>query len=307
MFGAILVLCGWAVRGGTISADSFRITARAYGDWYWLSPCTHAQWEFLTLPASPEPYVGLDVFLCLLEAGDPLPEEIMVRFEISTSTVSARRTHITRLTRVQVNHQSALYFGQIFLSRRELGLGSRLIVRLNGTQSRLSLGVHPDSLRARIPGGLGVPGPVTPTENGRGGGAGEVNAVAGGASASVERPQLVRSLPESGRVDAAPFLAPGVYRGELGWPGPYQAPDGKDVYRVSLRVGQTISLRLEAPVGRALTLLLLDPAGQRVGEVSGTSWLGMEHRAAIAGAWQIVILCREGGPRFSYTLTLQIW
>lgn len=76
-----------------------------------------------------------------------------------------------------------------------------------------------------------------------------------------------------------------------------------DVYRVHLRVGQIVTVRLEASSG--CVLVLLDPTGQRVGEIEG-SWVGLEHRAAVAGVWQILVICREGRPQFPYTLTLEI-
>jgi len=303
MLGGLVVVWGWAALGGAFYAEGFRTTGRGSGDWYWLSPQTHAQWEFFTLPASPDPYVALDAFLCLSQPNGSSPTEIEVRFQIATSTGCVQRTYVARLNRVQANHESALYFGQVFLARRDVGLGSRLTVRLDGAQSRLPLGVHSGSVR--VSGGF-APAPVlaAATEVRQGGGLEEIKGILGPTGSSVGNQHTVRSLPDSTSADGAPYLAPGVYHGELGWPGPYQPMDGKDVYRVNLQVGQVVTLRLESSSG--CILYLLDPTGRKVGEVEGSSWLGLEYRAAIAGAWQVLIVCREGGPRFPYTLTLQI-
>ncbi|MFH1609396.1 MAG: hypothetical protein ABID40_02045 [Candidatus Bipolaricaulota bacterium] len=306
VLGGLVVAWGWAVLGGAFYAEGFRTTGRGYGDWYWLSAQAHAQWEFFTLPASPDPYVALEAFLCLSQSNGSSPAEIEVRFQVTTTAGCGYRTYVARLNRVQANHESVLYFGQVFLARRDVGLGSRLTVRLDGAQSKLPLGVHSGSVR--VSGGLGgapAPGLVAATEEaGRGGSLDEVSGILGPTGGSVGNPQTVRSLPDSEHAETAPFLAPGVYRGELGWPGPYQPMDGKDLYRVNLRPGQIVTVRLEASSG--CTLYLLDPTGRKVGEVEGSSWLGLEYRADVAGAWQVLIVCREGGPRFPYTLTLQI-
>lgn len=304
ILSGLVVAWGWAALGGVFYADGFRTTGRGSGDWYWLSQQTHAQWEFFALPSNPDPYVALETFLGLSQPNGTAPTEIEVRFQIATSTRCVRRTYVARLNRVQANHGSALYFGQVFLSRRDVGLGSRLTVRLDGAQSRLPLGVHSSSVRVRVSGGLApIPVLVAATEAGRGGGLDEVSGILATGS-PVGNPQTVRSLPDSEHAATAPFLAPGVYRGELGWPGPYQAMNGRDVYRVNLRVGQVVTVRVEASSG--CILILLDPTGRKVGAVEGSSWLGLEYRANVAGAWQVLIACREGGPRFPYTLTLNI-
>lgn len=303
MLGGCIVVWGWAALGGAFYAEGFRTTGRGYGDWYWLSPQAHAQWEFFTLPASPDPYVAIETFLCLSQPNGSSPAEIEVRFQIATSTRCVQRTYVARLTRVQANRESVLYFGQIFLARRDVGLGSRLTVRLDGAQSRLPLGVHSGSVR--VSEGF-TPAPVlaAATEVGQGGGLEEIKGILGPTAGSAGNPQTVRSLPDSENAEGAPFLAPGVYRGELGWPGPYERPNGKDLYRVNLRAGEVVTVQIETTSPCAL--YLLDPCGRKVGEIEGSSWLGLEYRAHLSGAWQILIACREGGPRFPYTLTLNI-
>jgi hypothetical protein len=302
LLGGLVVLWGSVALGGAFYAEGFRTTGSGYEDWYWLSAQTHAQWEFLTLPASSDPYVALEAFLCLRAPNGTAPGEIEVRFQFATAGGHTRRTHVARLTRIQANHESALYFGQVFLSRRELGIGSRLSVRLDGAQSRLSIGVHPSSVR--VSGGPGGgPGLVAFTENGRGGGPDEVSAILGGAGSLVGVPSTVRSLPDSGSAEA-PFLAPGVYRGELGGPGAYHTVDMKDVYRVNLRVGQIVTVRVEAT--SQCVLILLDPLGRKVGEIGGSASLGLEHRATVTGVWQILVLCWVGSPPLTYTMTLHI-
>lgn len=305
VLGGLAVVWGWAVLGGTFYAEGFRTTGRGHGEWYWLSPQSHAVWEFFTLPANPEPYVAIEAFVCLLHPRGGLPGEIEVRFQIGTSTGCVSRTVVARLHCIQTSHESALYFGQAFLARRDVGLGSRLTVRLDGGQSRLPVGVHSGSVRVSAGLGWGPgPGGGAVTEAGRGGGLDEIRTARGPTGGAGEGQPTVRSLPDSEHAETAPFLAPGVYRGELGWPGPYAPVDGKAVYRVILRPGQIVTVRLEPSAD--CVLVLLDPAGRKVAEVEGSSWLGLEYRAAVGGAWQVVIACREGRPRFPYTLTVQI-
>jgi len=299
--GGLILAWGWLTCGATLAPEGFWTTGQGYADWYWLGPCSRAQWEFLNLPTGGDSHVTLEAFLCLSMPNGGAPSEIVVRFQIRTTSGCASRALVTRLSRVQANHDHAMYFGQVFLSRRDIGLGSRLTVRLDGAQGTIPLGVHPNSVRVRVgPGGSPVPILATATPHGQGGGLDEVvGAVAlAGPSASI-----VRSLPPSEVAADAPFLSPGTYRGTLGW-GPYSVPNGRGLYRVNLRVGEIITVRIET--SSPCVLYLLDPSGRTVGEVEGSSWLGLEYRAHIAGAWQVLIACRTGAPRFPYTLTLGI-
>lgn len=289
--GLIAVWWGTAL-GAAAVADGFASTGQAYADWYWISRGSHARWEFTTLPPTFDSYLGLEAFLCLPIVNRPPPPEIEVRFRIDTGVQSAYRLYVVRLGRTVVGDHHALYFGQAFLSRRELGVGSRLIVSLDGSQTEVPLGVHASSIQVRVAGGPAPTVAVAPPAGG-----------AGGVSTAMVQEQA-RTLPISAHPETAPFLAPGAYRGELGWAGPYTAPIGRGVYKVNLRAGQIITLRVET--GSWCTLTLHDPTGRKVGEVEGSSWLGLEYRVAVGGAWQIVVACHVGGPLFPYILTVGI-
>lgn len=289
--GAIAVSWAAALGAATV-ADGFASTGHAYADWYWISSGSHAQWEFATLPPTSDPYLGLEAFVCLPTADRLPPAEIEVRFQIGTGVQSDRRLYLVRLGRTVVGDHHAMYFGQAFLSRRELGVGSRLIVRLEGSQAEVPLGVHPTAIRVRVAGG------AAPTV------AVAAPAGAAGGISTTGAPDEVRILPISTHPEAAPFLAPGTYQGELGWAGPYTTPLGRGVYNVNLRAGEIITVRVETESPCVLTLH--DPTGRKVGEVEGSSWLGLEYRVPVGGAWQIVVACRSGGPLFPYTLTVGI-
>lgn len=298
----LILAWGWMIWGATLAAEGFWTTGQGYADWYWLDPRGHAQWEFINLPTGGDPHVAIEAFLCLSVPNGSAPSEIEVRFQIGTTSGFASRLWATRLNRIQANHDHAMYFGQVFLPRREIGLGSRLTVRLDGAQGAILMGVHPNSVRVSVgPGGTPVSKAVTVTANGQGGGLEEV---VGAVAAAGSSTSIVRSLPPSDAANDAPFLSPGTYRGALGWVGPYDVPNGKGLYRVNLRAGEVITVRIET--GSPCALYLLDPSGRKVGEVEGSSWLGLEYRAHTVGAWQVLIVCRESSPRFSYTLTLNI-
>lgn len=289
-----LVAAWWGVAlGAAAVAEGFASTGQAYAGWYWISRGSQARWEFLSLPLTSDPFLGLEAFLCLPVAAGPLPAEIEVRFQIETGAGPGSRLYVARLGRTMTGESYAMYFGQVFLSRRELGLGSRLIVRLDGSQAEVPLGVHPSSVRVTLSTAPALASAAPPT-----GGVGTA------AAASSVPTQPARTLPGSASPDSAPFLAPGTYRGELGWSGPYTAPIGRGVYKVNLRAGEIVTVRVETE--SVCVVSLCDPSGRKVGEVEGSTWLGLEYHAQVGGAWQILISCREGSSLFPYTLTLSI-
>ena len=296
---AALVVGGWTAGGATLAAEGFATTGQGYADWYWLHPQSHAQWDFFGLPGGTGPHIAVEAFLCLALPNGSMPSEIEVRFLVGTGPGQASGLRVARLARVQANEGYALYFGQVFISRREIAVGSRLTVRLDGSTGGLPVGVHPHSVRVTVgPGGGATPAELTVAPNG-----GSVEDVHGTLAAPVAAVS-VRTLPDSTEAGAAPFLSPGTYSGSLGWRGPYDTPIGKGVYRVHLRAGEVVTLRVETAA--PCLLVLMDPMGRKVGEVEGSSWLGLEYRATTSGAWQIHIVCREGGPRFAYSVTLGI-
>lgn len=297
--GVWILAWGWLGWGATLAAEGFWTTGPSYADWYWLDSRCHAQWDFFTLPLGGEPHVGVEAFVCLATPSGDGPSQIEVRFQIGTA--STTRLWVARLNRVQANPGYGMYFGQLFLSRREIGLGSRLTVRLDGGQGAIAMGVHPASVRVSVGPGSTAPMMASVSPNGQGGSSDEV---AGGAAAAGSATSFVRTLPASETPDGAPFLAPGTYRGTLGWAGPYAVPQGKGLYRVNLHAGEILAVRIET--GSPCALYLLDPSGRRVGEIEGSSWLGLEYRAHVAGAWQLIIACRTAGVQFPYTLSVAI-
>ncbi len=288
----LAALCAGTGVGATLVAEAFTTTGQPQADWYWLGGTARAQWEFLSVPPGLDPYLGVEVFVCLPVSSGGAPREIEARLRIRTSAAASAQLWAVRMGCVQVGVGYALYFGQAFVPRRIVG--SRLTVELEGAGS-LPLGVHAQSVRVVVAGGASGSGLGTPVA-GQAGSAG----VSDRAGTAV----LVRSLPASDSPGSAPFLAPGTYRGTLGWGGPGEVPNGKGLYRVNLRAGEIVSVRVETEA--PCTLLILDPEGRKVGEISGRSWLGLEYRADRSGAWQILVLCPNGGPRFSFTLTVGI-
>lgn len=277
-----------AGNGTVLLPDGFATTGHGYADWYWISIPSHARWEFLAIPAGGEPYLAVEAFLCLPAAAGAFPSEIQARFAIAGSAGGPPQVWLTRLGRVQANGTYALYFGQLFIPRR--AVGSRLVVTLSGTELGFPVGVHPHSVRvvAAAESGLVTPPPPLAT----------------GPTGATAAPLLRRLLPPCESLENAPFLTPGTYQGSLGWAGPGSSPVGKAAYRVNLRAGQIVSVRVETE--GVCRLLLLDPLGHPVGEIEGSSWLGLEYRAGATGSWGILVVCRDGGPRFDYTLTLEV-
>ncbi len=270
--------------------DGFATTGHGYAEWYWLSSPGHARWEFLSIPSGAEPYLAVETFLCLPASAGAFPSQIQARFALAGSAGGPPQAWLARLDRVQVNGTYALYFGQLFIPRRTVG--SRLVVTLNGAELGFPVGVHPYSVRvAAAVGGGAITPPAAPASGPT-------------AAPSSSTDSVRRLLPPCESLESAPFLSPGTYQGALGWAGPGTVPAGKGVYRVNLRAGQIVSVRVEA--GGPCRLVLLDPSGRPVGEIEGSSWLGLEYRAAATGAWGIVVVCTNGGPRFDYTLTLEV-
>ncbi|MCX7750405.1 MAG: hypothetical protein N2320_02415 [Candidatus Bipolaricaulota bacterium] len=290
--GVAAVLAAVALTGGAAALlpEGFTTTGQAYADWYWISGRSHAQWEFLSVPTGLDPYLALEIFLCLAGAAGTLPPEIQARFSIAGSAGGTAPLWLARLSRVQESGAHALYFGQLFIPRRTVG--SRLVVGLSGMELGFPVGVHAQSVRVVVAAGGGAsPAPSAP-------------ASASAISPPTPSATISRRLPDCTSPDLAPFLTPGTYQGSLGWSGPGTAPTGRGVYKVNLRAGQIVAVRVETE--GPCRLLLLDPGGRVVGEIEGSTWLGLEYRAGVAGAWQIQVVCQNGVPKFDYRLTLDI-
>lgn len=318
--GTLLLMIALALghlvgSGARLYPNAFYTTGRMSGDWYWLeTPASYAQWEFHALPASLSEQVVLDVLACAAAQEGSVPAEFAV---VLTLTSGGRACWSGRvlLRRVQSAEGGAVYFGQLPVSRRELALGSQLIVRADGSPSGLRLGFHPGSLRVQgnlerraVPGGQDPFAILWATVDGMAGGAGGV--LADDPPAPTVRPgtpaPIPLSLHNTDRMEDAPFLAPGSYRGQLGWPGPYQPMNSRDWCRVNLRPGQVVRLTLEVGAGCPCSLHLFDPYGREVGSVTGGERMGLEYRADVGGAWYVLIACREGCAAFPYLLAVHI-
>jgi len=105
-------------------------------------------------------------------------------------------------------------------------------------------------------------------------------------------------------MEDAPYLSPGRYQGELGWPGPGQALDSKDWLRVNLNAGHILELRVSTP--KPVSVQLLDPNGREVGRISGSGELGLTFQASVRGAHYICVSIFESCPPFTYILDISI-
>ncbi len=289
----------WPVGATPYYADAFRTNAQFSGAWYWLTQPHYAEWEFWSLALPWADSLSLEALVFVRADEGRAPAEIGLRLKVGTLGGPDFRTYLVRLQRVYTSEAAVGYFGQLILSRRELKLGSRLVVALEGRQTTLPLGLSSTSLRITTPSYAGQAAVATPA-------ALDLAGSHGGLDQPSRTPsdRWVRLTADSHRSQPI-FLSPGTYQAELGWDGPYTAPDLEDCYQVNLRVGQVISLRLELSHGPGCTLWLLDPAGQKVAEIEG-NWMGLEYRAPQPGVWKVVVLCRESGPKFTYHLTVGI-
>jgi len=303
VLGAVEV--GW---GSTYLPDLFRTNARSAGGLYWVSQRDYAEWEFQSLRPGTGLSLSLEAGVFLSFPGGAGPAEVWLRVKVATLGAGDSRLYTLVLSRVSQVGDTVGYFGQLFLSTRELGLGSRLVVQVDGRQSGVPVGVASTSFRVSLPGSgtmvSALPGPATPatgaalaSPDGRGG----VDLPVVSSSA----PLLIRTFAQDTHRANAVYVAPGSYRAELGWPGAPFEPDSEDCYKVNLRAGEVLSLRLEVPSGPCCILVLFDPSGNKVAEVEG-NWMGLEYRAGTAGVWQVWVLCRESHPTFPYTLTVGI-
>lgn len=261
--------------------------------WFWAQE-VHAQWQFFDLAWEGEHLV----FAITLETRDwmvPPPPFLSATLTFS-SFGCAFRTQSVCLQRVAEQGPFVRYFGQVVLSRRDVGFGSYLVVSLRA-RAEAKIGVHGQTLGlVRMPvawaGGAGSGGPFVPVNPG---GAGESVSLSG-----KNLPPLgIREC--HGREDA-PYLAPGTYQGELGWPGPGHALDSSDWFRVNLAPGQLLELRLSTPY--PVSLRVLSPSGQEVGRVAGQGRLGLVYEARERGAYHVCVSLVESTPLFSYTVEL---
>lgn len=266
--------------------------------WYWSSE-VHAQWQFFDLAWAGEQLV----FAVILETRgwvSPPPPALSVTLTFSSLGCVPRSQRVS-LPKVAEQGPVVRYFGQVLLSRRDVGFGSYLVVNL-GVKVGAEVGVHAQTVSlvqmwapAATGGGMG--GPFVPA-----GSRGPQGGLVPPPPTEPGKAAPPRGIRECDVPEDAPYVAPGTYWGELGWPGPGQTVDSRDWFRANLHSGQVLELRIDTP--RPVVVRLLDPSGQEVGRLQGQGWLGLVYQASKRGAYYICISIVENMPTFTYTMEL---
>lgn len=255
----------------------------------------YAQWQFYDLTWEGQ-YLCLELFL--YTRGWRVPPPSFLSLTLRLSTFGASLTKTIALQRVGERGEVVSYFGQLILARRELGFGSYLSVRISGGPSGVELGLSSDSLRVfgertfYVGSAGGTGGPLVPAPPG----------------SSVSLPSSPASSANTFRecqgMEDAPYVSPGRYRGELGWPGQGQPLDSKDWLRVNLNAGHILELRVSTP--KPVSVQLLDPNGREVGRISGSGELGLTFQASLRGTHYLCLSIFESFPSFTYVLDISI-
>jgi len=255
----------------------------------------YAQWQFYDLSWEGQ-YLCLELFLHT--RGWRAAPPSFLSLSLRLSTFGAALTKNIALQRVGEKGEIVSYFGQMILSRRELGLGSYLSVRISGGPSGVELGLSASSLR--------VFGERTFFAGSAGGAGGPVvlNSPISSASVPSSSSPPEKIVRECEGMEDAPYVSPGRYRGELGWSGPGKPLDSKDWLRVNLNVGHILELRVSAP--NPVSVQLLDPHGREVGRISGSGELGLTFQASLRGSHYICISVSQSFPTFPYVLDISI-
>lgn len=293
----------FAIGAVGLAAD-FAAQGRMDGaGWYW-SRDLYAQWRLFDLAWEGEHLV----FVVTLETrGWPTPPPPVLGVVLTFSSFgSPSRTQSVTLQRVAEQGPFVRYFGQVVLARRDIGFGSYLAVSLRA-RAEAEVGVSAQALKLvqaspALAGAAGMGGPflslasVPPAsvESTR------THSVSKGEGEGVAR----LTIRECTGLEDAPFLAPGIYHGELGWAGPGNDLDSHDWFRVNLRSGQRLDLRITTP--QPVVVMLWDPAGQEVGRLKGQGQLGLVYEARKHGAYAVCIALAESAPTFSYTVEVLI-
>ncbi len=277
--------------------------------WVWLSEGSgKAQWRFYDLAWEGQYLsVGLLVQTRGWRTSPPPSLGVTLRFFTFCAALSRKM----ELNRVEEQGEFVAYFGQLILARRDLDVGGFLGVEVYLGPAGPECAVHPSSLRVQGErtvyaalagtGGAGGPLVLAPTQ-------------VSPPTAQAPSPPAERSVvgfPSSGQTfrecigrEDAPFLSPGRYYGELGWPGPGQAVDAQDWLCLNLNAGHFVELRLFSP--QSVSLRLLDPGGKEVGRVSGSGLIGITYQANTRGIYWVCISITQGLPSFTYTLDLSL-
>lgn len=280
------VLLGLAL-GLTAAGTSFFASGHADSlGWTWFPGARgQAQWQFYDVPGEGH-HLAVEILLQTRGWRTPPPSlSLTLQFFTFSSSVTRR----VQLQRIGEKGECVAYFGQVILARRDLHLGSYLAVKLKSGPAGVEIGVHPSSVRIKgeTPAG-GIAGPLVPEMS----------------RAPFAPPPISLTIRECVGMKDAPYVSPGWYEGELGWPGPGSPPDSQDWLRVNLGATQLLEVRVCSPY--TVCLALFDPFGQEVGRVRGSGQIGISYQASVPGAHWICVSIGECAPLFTYIIGLAI-
>ena len=296
MRGKAIGLCMFVLGFGGFASTFFASCPPDSSGVAWISPEKgYCQWQFYDLSWEGQ-YLCLELFLYTRGWRVPPPSFLSLTLRLSTFGTALTRT--LALQRIGERGEIVSYFGQLILARRELGLGSYLSVRISGGPSGVELGLSASSLRVfgertfYVGASGGVGGPIV------------LNPPASSPAAPSSPLSPEKTFRECEGMADAPYVSPGRYKGELGWPGPGKSLDAKDWLRVNLNAGHILEVRISTPT--PVSVQLLDPAGREVGRISGAGELGLTFQASVRGAHYICVSIFESCPPFTYILDISI-
>lgn len=272
--------------------------------WAWFpGGAGQAQWEFYDLAWEGQ-YLSVEIFLQTRGWQVPPPSSLCLALQFSS--FSASITKQVKLQRVAEKGEYVSYFGQMILSRRDLDLGSYLVVRLKNCPNNVEIGVHQASLRV-----LGERSASLASLGGSGMGGPLVTGFSGATDTrAVDNPSPIfsqisaKTVRECAGMEDAPYVSPGRYECELGWPGPGFALDSRDWMRVNLNAGHLLDVQANSP--HPIILSIFDPFGREVGRVSGSGLLGITYQAPAPGVYWICVAINQSTPLFTCTLDIAI-
>lgn len=295
----VILLCG-LVGVPSLGTVFFASGRTDPSGWAWFFGSNgYALWHFYDLAGADSGFF-VEVLLSTRGWAVPAPPYLVVSLQFST--FGSRRSLRLEARKTGENGGVVTYFGQVFLARRDLNLGSYLVVRLSGGPPGVEIGVHPTSLRL-----IGDQrGWVTVGDESAGSSGGPFIPMSpparGDPLPSSADPYPARPIRACLGPEDAPYVSPGRYQGTLGWAGPGSELDPQDWLRVNLLKGDVVEVRVTTP--RPVHVRVLDPGGKEVGWVTGAGHLGLVHQATRSGVYLICVAIGESTPSFSYLLDL---
>jgi len=302
----VLVIVCFGTLGGGFYPTDFWAAGEPRGEGVLVKEMGYARWDFSGLSD-----VGHQLVLQVALWAEGDREALPVCLRLATPGLGDWRLYRLELPRVGRGEFGWLYFGQLCVSRRDLALGSSLSVRLDPALPDVTMWVDRRSVALLSSGdpGVAVIAGIAGVEEREYSGW-FIPAAPRPSSAPMEIDPTIplpipsRELPETERFREAVYLAPGTYRGEIGWPGP--GVDSSDWYKVNLRPGQTLRVSLSVADGGSCGLAIYDAWGERVASVRAGGQLALEYRVRERGPWYIQISCSKLGQVVSYLLELKI-